>query len=111
MGTHPDKLEKAIEAVLRELKKVKEEGLTEEEVERGKKYLIGNFEIGLQTNSAQANQMSLDELYGFGFDHYQKYSQEIQKVTKEDVNRAAKRHLDLEAYAIAIIRPPMEKKE
>jgi zinc protease len=111
MGTHPDKLEKAIEAVLRELKKVKEEGLTEEEVERGKKYLIGNFEIGLQTNSAQANQMSLDELYGFGFDHYQKYSQEIQKVTKEDVNRAAKRHLDLEAYAIAIIRPPMDKKE
>ena len=111
MGTHPDKLEKAIEAVLRELKKVREEGLTEEEVERGKKYLIGNFEIGLQTNSAQANQMSLDELYGFGFDHYQKYSQEIQKVTKEDVNRAAKRHLDLEAYAIAIIRPPMDKKE
>ena len=111
MGTHPDKLEKAVEAVLRELKKVKEEGLTEGEVERGKKYLIGNFEIGLQTNSAQANQMTLDELYGFGFDHYQKYSQEIQKVTKEDVNRAAKRYLDLEAYAIAIIRPPSDKKE
>jgi zinc protease len=111
MGTHPDKLEKAIEAVLRELKKVKEGGLTEEEVERGKKYLTGNFEIGLQTNSAQANQMSLDELYGFGFDHYQKYSREIQKVTKEEVNQAAKRHLDLEAYAIAIIRPPLDKKE
>jgi zinc protease len=111
MGTHPDKLEKAIEAVLRELKKVKEGGLTEEEVERGKKYLTGHFEIGLQTNSAQANQMSLDELYGFGFDHYQKYSREIQKVTKEEVNQAAKRHLDLEAYAIAIIRPPLDKKE
>jgi predicted Zn-dependent peptidase len=55
--------------------------------------------------------MSLDELYGFGFDHYQKYSREIQKVTKEEVNQAAKRHLDLEAYAIAIIRPPLDKKE
>jgi zinc protease len=111
MGTHPDKLEKAIEAVLRELKRVKEEGLTEEEVERGKKYLIGNFEIGLQTNSAQANQMSMDELYGFGFDHYQQFSREIRKVTREDVNRTANRYLDLEAYAIAIIRPPSEKKE
>ena len=111
MGTHPNKLEAAIEAVLRELKKVKDEGLTEEEVERAKKYLIGNFEIGLQTNGAQANQMSLDELYGFGFDHYQKYPQEIQRVTKEDVNRVAKKYFDLEAYVLAIIRPPSDKKE
>lgn len=111
MGTHPNKLERAIEAVLRELKRVKEEGLTEEEVDRAKKYLIGNFEIGLQTNRAQANQMSLDELYGFGFDHYQKYPHEIQKVTKEDVNRAAKQYFNLESYAIAIIRPPSGKKE
>jgi zinc protease len=111
MGTHPNKLETAIEAVLRELKKVKEGGLSEEEVDRAKKYLIGNFEIGLQTNGAQASQMSLDELYGFGFDHYQKYPQEIQKVTKEDVNRVAHKYFNLEAYAIAIIRPPLDKKE
>jgi zinc protease len=109
MGTHPNKLEAAIEAVLRELKKVRDEGLTEEEVERAKKYLIGNFEIGLQTNGAQANQMSLDELYGFGFDHYQKYPQEIQKVTKEDVNQVAKKYFNLEAYALVIIRPPWGK--
>jgi len=109
MGTHPNKLETAIEAVLRELKKVRDEGLTEEEVDRAKKYLIGNFEIGLQTNGAQASQMSLDELYGLGFDHYQKYPQEIQKVTQEDVNRVAKKYFNLETYAIAIIRPPLDK--
>ncbi len=111
MGTHPNKLETAIGSVLRELKKVRDRGLTEEEVDRGKKYLIGNFEIGLQTNGAQANQMSLDELYGFGFDHYQKYPHEIERVTREDVNRVAKKYLNLEAYAIAIIRPPTDKKE
>jgi zinc protease len=111
MGTHPNKLEAAIEAVLRELKKVKDEGLSEEEVERAKKYLIGNFEIGLQTNGAQANQMSLDELYGFGFDHYQKYPQEIEKVTKEDVNRVAQKYFNLEAYVLSIIRPSLDKKE
>jgi len=111
MGTHPNKLETAIETVLRELKKVREEGVTEEEVDRAKKYLIGNFEIGLQSHGAQTNQMSLDELYGFGFDHYQKYPQEIQKVTQEDVNRVAKQYFNLESYVIAIIRPPLGKKE
>ena len=111
MATHPDKLEVAIDGVLRELKKVREEGLTEKEVERAKKYLIGNFEIGLQTNGAQANQFSLDELYGLGFDHYQKYTQEIEKVSREDVHRVAKHYFNLEAYAIAVIRPPIEKKK
>ncbi|HJX59851.1 MAG TPA: insulinase family protein, partial [Thermodesulfobacteriota bacterium] len=111
MGTHPDKLDTAIQGVLRELRKVKEEGLTEDEVERAKRYLIGNFEIGLQTNGSQANTMSLDELYGMGFDHYQKYPQEIQKVLKEDVHRVVQKYFNLEAYAIAIIRPPVEKKE
>jgi len=111
MGTHPAKLEKAIDGVLEELRKVKEEGFTEEEVERAKKYLIGNFEVGLQTNGAQTNQISLDELYGLQFDHYQKYPEEIRKVSREDVNRVAKRYFNLEGYALAVIRPPMEKKE
>jgi len=110
MGTHPDKLERAIAGVLRELKKVKEEGLTEDEVERAKRYLIGNFEIGLQTNGAQANRISIDELYDLGFDHYERYPEEIKKVSYEDVRRVAKEYLNLDAYALAIIRPPERKK-
>jgi len=111
MGTRPDKLDTAIQAVLRELRKVKEEGLTEDEVERAKQYLIGTFEIGLQTNGAQASTMSLDELYGIGFDYHQKYPEEIQKVKKEDVHRVAQKYFALDAYSLAIIRPPVEKKE
>ncbi len=111
MGTHPDKLERALQAVLRELRKVTEEGLTEDEVERAKRYLIGNFEIGLQTNRSQANQLALDELYGLGFDHYLKYPREIQKVSREDVHRVAKKYFNLEAYTLAVIRPPVEKRE
>lgn len=110
MGTHPDKVETAISAVLEELKKIKQEGLTEEEVERAKRYLIGNFEIGLQTNGAHASQMSMDELLGLGFDHLQRYPDEIQRVTREDVHRVAKTYFNLNAYALAIIRPPKEKK-
>jgi zinc protease len=111
MGTHPDKLDTAVAGVLRELKKIKEDGLTEDEVERAKRYLIGNFEIGLQTNGAQASQISLDALYGLGFNHYERYAEEIRKVSKGDVNRAAKKYFTLDGYALAIVRPQKEKKE
>jgi len=109
MGTHPDKLEKAIHGVLRILKSVRDDGLAEEEVERAKRYLIGNFEIGLQTNGAQASQMSLDELYGLGFDHYEKYTKAIERVSREDVRRVAREYLRLDAYVLAVLRPPERK--
>lgn len=105
MGTHPDKLDRAIGSTLRELRKIKEEGLTDEEIERAKRYLIGNFEIGLQTNGAWANTLSLNELYGLGFDHFQRFPFEIQKVTREDINRVIKKYFNLEGYSLAIIRP------
>jgi zinc protease len=111
MGTHPDKLEKAIKRVLEELKKLKEEGLTEDEVERAKKYLIGNFEIGLQGNYAQAYEISFAELYGFGYDHLKNYPREIEKVSREEVQMVAQTYINLEAYAIAIIRPPVGEEE
>ena len=63
------------------------------------------------SNEAQANQVSLDELYGLGFDYFQKFPREIQKVTKEYVDRVARKCFDLESYAIAIIRPPLGKRE
>jgi zinc protease len=91
------------------LKNVRDDGLAEEEVERAKRYLIGNFEIGLQTNGAQASQMSLDELYGLGFDYYGKYLKAIERVSKEDVQRVAREYLRLDAYRLAILRPPAKK--
>ena len=111
MGTHPDKLEKAIHGVLRILKSVRDDGLAEEEVERAKRYLIGNFEIGLQTNGAQASQMSLDELYGLGFDHVEKYTKAIERVSREDVRRVAREYLRLDAYVLAVLRPPEKNHE
>ncbi len=111
MGTYPAKLERAIESTLRELRKIKDEGLTDEEIERAKRYLIGNFEIGLQTNGSWANTLSLDELYSLGFDHYQRYPSEIQKVTKEDINHVIEKYINLDAYCLAIIRPKGIKKE
>lgn len=106
MATHPEKLEAAISGTIRLLKKVKEEGLTEAEVEAAKKYLIGNFEIGLQTNGAQANHIAFDELYGLGFDFFQKYPAHIEKVSREDIQRVMNTYFNFDVYAIAVVRPP-----
>jgi zinc protease len=73
--------------------------------------VVGNYEIGLQTNEAQSNQASFDDLYGLGFDRFQKYAQLIEKVSREDVQRVCRKYIDLENYALAVIRPPVRNKE
>jgi len=105
IGTSPERSEQAIKGILRELRKVVEERVTEEELKRAKGLLIGNYEMGLQENSSQASDMTFNELYGLGYDEYKRYASKIEAVTGEDVLRVARRYIDLDAYTLAIVRP------
>ena len=49
--------------------------------------------------------VSLDELYGLGFDHYREYDARIDDVTREDIKRLAKEYLDLNKAVIVMAMP------
>jgi len=104
IGTAPGKEEEAIKGIKDEISKLLKDGITDEELNRAKNYLVGNFEISLQQNSAQAAKISFDEIYGVGWDEYSKYPEKIFDVKKSDVVRVAKRFIDLEAYTLAIVK-------
>jgi predicted Zn-dependent peptidase len=44
-----------------------------------------------------------------GFDHYEKYTKAIERVSREDVQRVAREYLRLDAYVLAVLRPPGKK--
>ncbi len=111
IGTSPEKVEQAREAILKELKKVREEPIDNEEIERAKKYLVGSHEIELQKNLSQAIKLSLNELYQIGFEEMEIYPQKILAVTADDVRRVAKKYIDIDHYTLATIMPPMENSE
>jgi len=50
----------------------------------------------MQSNKAIAANMCLDVMYGFKPDFFKTWPGLIEKVTKEDVNRAAKKYLQTE---------------
>jgi len=90
LACDPSKTAVATEAIFKELDKIREKGLTEKKLEGAKSYLLGNLQIGLQTNGSQAMQMALDELYGLGYNNLRTYIREIQAVTPDDIQRAAR---------------------
>jgi zinc protease len=89
---------------LKEIEDGRRDGITREELDRAKTWMIGTYEIGLQSNAAYAEKMMYNELYGVGYEETFKAPELIQAVTLEEVNRAAARVLSTDRYTIAILR-------
>src|SRR4029434_5726885 len=62
LGTDPQKIEPVKTALLDEIRKLANDGLTSEELARAKKKLIGQQEIANQSNAAFGYHCALDEL-------------------------------------------------
>jgi zinc protease len=105
IGCAPEKQEEAIEGIKEQLSLILKEGITPDELKRAQNYLVGNFEIGLQQNSSQAAKIAFDELYGIGWDEYKRYPERIYSVTRDDVIRVARKYIDINKYALAIVKP------
>jgi zinc protease len=93
-ATRADATGKTIEIIEHEIRRLAEEGPTQEELDKAKAYLKGSFVLGLDTSSriaAQLVQMQLDNL---GIDYIERRPGLIDAVTLADAKRVAKRLLD-----------------
>jgi zinc protease len=106
VGTVADKIEVATKSTFDEINRIKSEDVTDDELIRAKKELIGNKAIDLQTNAAQASESALDELYGLGYNNYQQYVDKINAVTKQQIRDIATEFFKSSAYAEAVVKPP-----
>jgi zinc protease len=106
LGTDPQKIEPVKAALLEEIGKLATEGLSDVELARAKKKLIGQQQISNQSNDSFGYMAALDELYGLGFDHYKALERDVEAVTVEDVRRVAAKYFLNQPYVLAIVRPP-----
>jgi zinc protease len=105
MATSPDKRKVAVDGMIEQVQRIRTEKIPEEEIERAKNYLIGTYEVGIQTNSAQASAMAFNERYGLGYAEYLEYPQRIKEVTAKEVRKAAEKYLCRDCLVKAEILP------
>jgi zinc protease len=105
MGTSPDKRDAALAGIEVELARMREEPVTAAELDRAQAHLIGSHEIGLQRNSARAALIALDSAYGLGQENFLHLAERVRAVTAEDVQRVARRLLNLQHSALAVVGP------
>jgi zinc protease len=105
IATSPAKVDEAVASMERELRRIQEDRITAQELERAQRYLVGERDISLQRTGNRAAYLAFDEAYGLGYDHSFSYAERILSVTPEDIQRVARQFLDLEHGVLSVVRP------
>lgn len=85
----PEKVDKAIEMLRAEFRKLISAPVPSEELERAQKYLIGRHDIDLQKGSAQSNMILFDEIYGLNCEDSFNVKKFYLAVTPKDIQRVS----------------------
>jgi zinc protease len=93
----------AIRIASAEIRRMREEPVSDQELADAKNYLTGSFPLRLDTNRKVANFLAQVEYFQLGLDYPERYADLIRKVTREDVQRVAKKYLKPEQLITVIV--------
>jgi zinc protease len=93
----------SVTEMLGELRRIREGDIEDRELDETKSYLIGVFPASVQTASDVASRLVDMELYGLNEDYFDRYRENIAAVSKEDVERVARKYLDPDRVLIVVV--------
>jgi zinc protease len=103
MQTKNETAREAIRIARDEIQRIREKGVTDDELKAAKDYLVGSFPLRLDTNRRIASFLAQVEFFELGLDYPDRYPSLIGRVTKAEVLRAAKRYLHPEKLIIVVV--------
>ena len=92
-----------IEEIGKEIARLKEIPVGEDELETVKNYLIGSFAGSLNTAFDIADRFKITHFEGLPSDHYDQYVERVQAVTAADLLELANRYLDWEQFLKVVV--------
>jgi zinc protease len=97
--------EAAVRAALeKEIEKLRQDGITAEELNKAVAYSIGDHEIGLQTRNALVLEYARAVFSGAGIQSVGKYSDSIRSVTADQVKNIVLKYWNPDALRVAVVR-------
>ena len=104
-GVNPANVERAIEAILVELRGFLEGGPTEREMTDAVSYLTGSLPIGLETAGNVASVLADIGFHELGLDYLQRYRAIVRAQAPEELIAAMRRHVDPDALRVVVVGP------
>ena len=104
-GVNPVAVDKAVDLILVDVKRFREEPVSDEELADAKAYLTGILPLQMETNEGVASILVDTHLYGLGDDFIARYPDIINGITQDDIQAAAQKYLNDDVYALSIAGP------
>jgi zinc protease len=102
----PDKLERVHAVIRAELDRLLDGGVSAEELERARNYVIGAHEVAMQRRAAVATAMAFHEAYGLGWQSWREYADRVAAVGLPELTAAVRTYLRWDRAVTATVRPP-----
>lgn len=93
----------AVSEMLRDMRELQEERISEVELADARSYLAGTFPLSLQTTDGLASRLSTLAMYGFPDDYWDSYRDRLMAVTADEVREAARRRLMPDRAAVVVV--------
>jgi zinc protease len=101
----------AVDLVLKEIERIRENPVSEAELQRAKSYLVGSFPMRLDTQSKLSRFLTQVEYFRLGLDYPDRYPSIINAITRDDIQRVARKYLDPKNYVLVIVGNVKKEKE
>ena len=106
VATRNDAMGQSLDVIRDELKKMADQGPSQEDLDNAKNYLIGSYPLRFDTNSKIATQLLGIKMDGFGPDYVENRNAVIAAVTLDDMKRVAKSLLETQNLIVTIVGKP-----
>jgi zinc protease len=103
MQTKNEVAQDAIDEALAQMRRIRDQPVSDQNLKDAKAYLTGSFPLRLDTSKKIAGMLAAIEYYGLGLDYVDRYPALINAVTVADIQRVAQKYLDPEKYALAVV--------
>jgi zinc protease len=90
-----DVTEGAMKEFMYELKRLRDEKVSTEELENAKRAIVGNFALSLEQPQSLLQNIILQKIYDLPADYWDTYPQRVAAITPDDIQRVAQKYIDL----------------
>jgi zinc protease len=104
-GVNPANVQLAIDSILKEIRRLSNEPVSDEDIDDNKSYFIGHLPLQLENNEGLAGTILSMESYDLAMDYLLKYRDMIQSLKKRDLLAAAQHYWNPDAFVLAVAGP------
>ena len=105
-GTNNENVAESLKIIQSEWRRMRDEGVTEDELSQAKSFLTGSFPLRLSSTDRIARMLVSIQYHNLGIDYIDRRASYIKAVTRDDIAKLARELVDPEGLTFVIVGKP-----